>query len=39
METRKAFQTLFEQSYKVVDFLPVQIEERIRDFYVLKRLE
>jgi len=39
MDTRKAFLALLERGYKIVDFLPVQIEERIRDFYVLKRME
>lgn len=39
LDTRKAFLTLLERGYKIVDFLPAQIEERIRDFYVLKRLE
>ncbi len=39
MNTRKAFLTLLERGYKIVDFIPVQLEERIRDFYVLKRIE
>jgi len=39
VETRKAFLTLFERGYKIVDFLLIQHEERIRDFYVLKRIE
>ncbi|MCJ7582702.1 MAG: hypothetical protein MUP98_19470 [Candidatus Aminicenantes bacterium] len=39
LETRKAFLSLLKRGYKIVDFLPVQFEERIRDFYVLKRIE
>ncbi|MFC2166668.1 hypothetical protein ACFLQZ_01735 [Acidobacteriota bacterium] len=39
LETRKAFLALLDRGYKIVDFLPVQVEERIRDFYVLKRLQ
>ncbi len=39
LKTRKAFLTLLERGYKIVDFLPVQQEKRIRDFYVLKRIE
>lgn len=39
LETRKAFLSLLERGYKIVDFLPTQIEERIRDFYILKRKE
>lgn len=39
LKTRKAFLTLLKRGYKIVDFLPVQKENRIRDFYVLKRIE
>ena len=39
MQTRKAFQRLMEHGYKIVDFVPVQSEKRIRDFYVLKRIK
>lgn len=39
LKTRKAFLTLLERGYKIIDFLSVEHEKRIRDFYVLKRLE
>jgi predicted GNAT superfamily acetyltransferase len=39
LDTRRAFLSLLERDYKIVDFLPTQIEKRIRDFYVLKRLK
>jgi len=35
METRAAFHRLFDQGYKVVDFRYQEIENRMRDFYVL----
>lgn len=37
MKTRKVFQELFSKKYKVIDFRKEQIENRIRDFYVLRR--
>lgn len=39
LKTRKAFLTLLERGYKIIDFLSVEHEKRIRDFYVLKRLK
>ncbi len=36
LETRKAFQTLFERGYKIIDFLQTKDEPR-RNFYVLRR--
>lgn len=39
LKTRKAFLTLLERGYKIIDFLSVEHDKRIRDFYVLKRLE
>jgi len=39
LKTRKAFLTLLERGYKIVDFLSIEHEKRIRDFYVLKRIE
>ena len=37
LETRKAFLSLGERGYTIVDFIPVSIEERMRDFYILKK--
>ena len=37
MKTRQAFQTLFERNYKVIDFCKTQKDERVRDFYILKK--
>ncbi len=39
LKTRKAFLALLEREYKIIDFLSVRQEKRIRDFYVLKRIE
>lgn len=39
LKTRKAFLTLLKRGYKIIDFLSVEHEKRIRDFYVLKRLK
>lgn len=39
MKTRKAFQTLLEGRYKIIDFRYLEKDNRKRDFYVLKRLE
>jgi len=37
MKTRKAFVTLLERDYKVIDFRKTERDKRKRDFYVLKR--
>lgn len=37
MRTREAFQKLFLRGYKVIDFGMSRGDDRIRDFYVLKR--
>lgn len=37
METRKVFQTLFQNQYQVIDFRSLKEEKRTRDFYVLKK--
>ncbi len=39
LKTRKAFLALFERGYKIIDFLSIEHGKRIRDFYVLKRIE
>jgi predicted GNAT superfamily acetyltransferase len=37
LKTREAFQKLFQQKYKVIDFRIYQGDDRTRDFYVLKK--
>jgi len=37
LKTREAFQKLFRQKYKVIDFRIYQGDDRTRDFYVLKK--
>jgi predicted GNAT superfamily acetyltransferase len=37
IKTREVFQTLLERKYRIIDFKIFRGEERMRDFYVLKR--
>lgn len=37
MKTRKAFLTLIERNYKIIDFRQIEKNMRKRDFYILKR--
>ena len=39
LQSRRAFTTLFERGYKIIDFLPVQKGVTIRDFYILNRID
>ena len=37
MKTREAFLSLFDRGYRVIDFRPLDLDGRKRDFYVLDR--
>jgi predicted GNAT superfamily acetyltransferase len=37
MKTREAFLSLFDRGYQVIDFRPLDLDGRKRDFYVLDR--
>ena len=37
MKTRKAFETLLEKDYEIIDFRKIENDGRKRDFYILKR--
>jgi|Deesub1362B_J571_1020462.scaffolds.fasta_scaffold00779_5 predicted GNAT superfamily acetyltransferase len=37
LKTRQVFLNLFKRGYKIIDFRKVEINERIKDFYVLKK--
>ncbi len=37
MKTRKAFETLLERDYKIIDFRKIEKDDRKSDFYILKR--